>query len=88
MKTQLCSGLLALAITVFALPPMSVAGPCDGTSAIAQATGEYRQFYDPRYAAAQQIAATTDEYRQVYDPGYAASRQIAQITSEYCAGDR
>jgi hypothetical protein len=88
MKTQLCSGLLALAITFFALHPMSASGPCDGTSSIAQATGEYREIYDPRYAAAQQIAAATNEYRQVYDPRYAASRQIAQITSEYCAGDR
>ncbi|HET7076835.1 MAG TPA: hypothetical protein VFM49_05230 [Chloroflexia bacterium] len=88
MKTQLCSGLLALAITVFALPSVSAAGPCDGTSSIAQATGEYRQVYDPRYAAAQQIAATTEEYRQFYDPRYAASRQIAQTTSEYCAGNR
>ena len=88
MKTQLCSGLLALAITVFTLPPISSTGPCDGAGPIAQATGEYRQFYDPRYAAAQQIAATTSEYRQVYDARYAATVPIGQATNEYCAGDR
>jgi hypothetical protein len=88
MKTQLCSGLLALASTLFAVHPMSATGPCDGTNAIAQATSEYRPFYDPRYAAAQQMTATTNEYRQFYDPRYGASRQIAQTTSEYCAGSR
>lgn len=88
MKTQLCSGLLALALTLFAPPSMSAVGQNTGNSRIQQATNEYRQFYDPRYAAAQQIAAATEEYRQFYDPRYAASRQIAQTTSEYCAGDR
>ena len=72
---------------MFTLPSVSAAGPCDATDPIAQATGEYRQFYDPRYSATQQTAATTNKYRQFYDPRYAASRQIAQTTSEYCAGN-
>jgi len=88
MKKQLCSGLLALAITVFAFHPMSPAGPCDSTSRIEQATSEYRQFYDPRYSAAQQIAATTNEYRQFYDPRFSTAGRIGQTTSEYCAGNR
>ena len=68
MKTRLCAGLLALAITLFALPSMSTVGQTPGSSRIEQATNEYRQFYNSRYEAARQIALGTNEYRLFYGP--------------------
>ena len=73
------------------MSPRRPARPDDGTAdplVILARADPLSPFYDPRYAAAQQMTATTHKYRQFYDPRYGASRQIAQTTSEYCAGSR
>ena len=45
-----------------------LAGSSAEISGIQQATNEYRQFYDSRYAAAARFATATNEYYQFYDP--------------------